>query len=101
MLTVSNGTLTLSGTNSYGGGTMLTGGVLSIAADADLGPTTGAVTLNGGELQVNTAGGAVAIAAARPITLGANGGTINVPSTANLASYGGAMTGGAAPAIRV
>lgn len=44
------GTLVLSGNNTYSGGTDIRGGVLAVSSDANLGETTGAVTLNGGAL---------------------------------------------------
>ena len=44
------GTLILSGTNSYSGGTTLRAGRLSISADANLGATAGGLTLDGGTL---------------------------------------------------
>jgi fibronectin-binding autotransporter adhesin len=43
-------TLTLSGSNSYGGGTELLGGMLSVSADANLGAASGGLTFNGGML---------------------------------------------------
>ncbi|NYF32621.1 autotransporter-associated beta strand repeat-containing protein [Sphingopyxis sp. JAI108] len=44
------GTLVLGGTNSYIGGTRVTGGTVQIASDANLGAVSGAVTLDGGTL---------------------------------------------------
>ncbi|WP_179119682.1 autotransporter-associated beta strand repeat-containing protein [Ensifer adhaerens] len=44
------GTLTLTGSNSYTGGTTIVGGVLSVSRDANLGAATGGLTLNGGTL---------------------------------------------------
>ncbi|WAI81703.1 MULTISPECIES: autotransporter domain-containing protein [Achromobacter] len=44
------GTLVLAGTNSYTGGTEIRGGTLSIASDANLGASSGGLTLNGGAL---------------------------------------------------
>ena len=44
------GTLILSGTNSYSGGTTLRAGRLSVSADANLGATAGGLTLDGGTL---------------------------------------------------
>lgn len=44
------GTLALTGTNSYGGGTRIQGGTLSFTGDAALGSAAGAVVLAGGTL---------------------------------------------------
>jgi autotransporter-associated beta strand protein len=44
---LSPGTLVLSGTNTYTGGTRLDVGVLSVAADANLGAAAGAINFNG------------------------------------------------------
>jgi len=44
------GTLVLAGNNTYTGGTEVRQGTLSVSADANLGATAGAVTLNGGTL---------------------------------------------------
>ncbi|MFA6564783.1 MAG: autotransporter-associated beta strand repeat-containing protein [Verrucomicrobiia bacterium] len=46
------GTLTLAGTNTYTGGTFLNAGTLSITNDWNLGDAAGALTFNGGILQV-------------------------------------------------
>ena len=86
------GTLTLQSTNSYSGGTTITGGVLSIASDSYLGvvPATvqpANITLNGGTLRVttgtpaNSVGGTVTISTTRGITLGASGGAISIGFT--------------------
>ncbi|RDS81737.1 hypothetical protein DWU98_11000 [Dyella monticola] len=50
-----NGTLALSGANTYTGGTVLDAGVLGISADANLGGSGGAVIINGGTLQTSAA----------------------------------------------
>ncbi|PSL78981.1 hypothetical protein C7T35_40025 [Variovorax sp. WS11] len=60
-----DGRLVLSGANTYSGGTRVTGGTLSIAADHNLGAVSGTLTLDAGILQ-NTA----AVATARAITIG-------------------------------
>ncbi|GJD45617.1 hypothetical protein AFCDBAGC_3491 [Methylobacterium cerastii] len=44
-------TLTLTGVNTYTGGTTLTSGILSIGADANLGANSGKLTFNGGTLE--------------------------------------------------
>jgi autotransporter-associated beta strand protein len=70
-----SGVLTLSGTNAYTGGTVINGGTVSVAADANLGAAGGSITLNGGALLLTTN----SITSGRNITLGANGGTVLVP----------------------
>jgi autotransporter-associated beta strand protein len=74
------GTWTLSGANSYTGTTTINAGALSIGTNANLGSTTvgqAPVTLNGGAI-TTTAG----ITNTHAFTIGANGGTINVPINA-------------------
>ena len=44
------GTLVLTGTNSYSGGTAINGGTLQVSADAHLGDAVGALSFNGGTL---------------------------------------------------
>jgi autotransporter-associated beta strand protein len=80
-----NGTLTLTGSNTYSGGTAVTGGILSVAADANLGAapgvaTPGSLTLNGGTLRC-TGSSAITLNANRGIALGNAGGTINIAIT--------------------
>ena len=72
------GTTILSATNTYTGGTLIAGGVLSVVNDAGLGDATGAVTIDGGTLQVT--GGS--FTASRTINWGANGGTFDVTNSA-------------------
>ncbi len=67
------GTLVLGMTNTYTGGTSITGGIVQVSADADLG--TGTLTLNGGELQVTagfTSAKTLNLAGAGTIDTGAN-----------------------------
>jgi fibronectin-binding autotransporter adhesin len=85
-LVVGPGALTLNTTNSYNGGTTVSGGgMLSIATDANLGavPATAQpanIVLNGSVLQftADSAYETPTINSNRGITLGATGGTINV-----------------------
>ncbi|TAJ87610.1 autotransporter-associated beta strand repeat-containing protein [Reyranella sp.] len=67
------GTLILSGTNTYGGGTTVNGGALSISQDTNLGAAGGALTLAGGTLQTTAN-----IAMSRATTLSTGGGTFDV-----------------------
>jgi len=65
------GTFTLSGPNTYGGGTNFNGGILAINNDTNLG--SGPLSFNGGALEaVATVGG---ITSSKTITLNAGGGT--------------------------
>jgi autotransporter-associated beta strand protein len=81
---VGAGTLVLgNAANTYAGLTDVEGGVVSIAAEGDLGATPGGVTanqltLNGGTLR-NT--GATALSANRGVTLGSSDGTFDTSST--------------------
>ncbi len=76
------GTVVLSGTNDYEGGTQILAGTLQISADANLGAAAGGLTLNGGTLATtasfNTARGVTltgsgAFAVASGTTLGLTG----------------------------
>ena len=66
------GTMVLSGTNTYSGGTFVNGGTLQFSSDAQLGNSTSGITLNGGLLKNNDS--TPVVAATRTITLGTNGG---------------------------
>ncbi|MPT24415.1 MAG: autotransporter outer membrane beta-barrel domain-containing protein, partial [Starkeya sp.] len=48
------GTLILTGSNSYSGGTTLSTGTLQVSADANLGDAAGVLILNGGTLATTT-----------------------------------------------
>jgi autotransporter-associated beta strand protein len=91
---VGTGRLTLSGANTYTGGTTIMEGTLSIAADNALGAvpasaTPGNLTLNGGTLATT---GTIEIAANRGILIDSSGGTINTDDGTTL-TYGGAFEG--------
>lgn len=62
------GTLILGGNNGYTGGTLITGGAIRVASDANLGDANGDVTLNGGALETSAD-----ITSARGIVLAGNG----------------------------
>lgn len=67
------GTLILSGTNTYRGGTWLAAGTLSISSDADLGAASGALAIEGGA----TLRALADLDSARRITLGTRGGVLD------------------------
>ncbi len=61
--------VTFTGTNSYAGGTTITGGTLNINSDIALGAAAGAVKLNGGTLQFAATGG-ITLNSSRNVVLG-------------------------------
>ena len=69
-----NGVLTLSGNNSYSGGTSVRAGTLQIASDTNLGGETGALLIDSGALRWIAA---FDLAVTRPITLGVGGGSFD------------------------
>jgi outer membrane autotransporter protein len=87
------GALTLTGANSYSGGTRVSGGVLRIAQDANIGGATGALTFDSGTLRW-TAG--FDLAATRTITLGAGGGRLDTNGFNSTISQGVGGQGGLA-----
>ena len=66
------GTLVLSGTNGYSGGTTVGGGILSVASDSNLGAVSGGVIMGGGELLTSVDG----FNSARTVDVGPIGGTL-------------------------
>lgn len=65
------GTLKLTGTNTYSGGTQVRAGVLEIADDAALGASSSALTLDGGTLRTTAA-----VRSARNLEVGVDGATL-------------------------
>ena len=65
------GTTTLTGTNTYSGGTFLTNGVLAVSSNANLGAASGGLTFGGGTLRA-----LADFNSNRSVTLLAAGGTI-------------------------
>jgi autotransporter-associated beta strand protein len=82
------GTLVLSGTNRYFGGTTINGGILAVSADANLGDATGGLTFGGGTLQFLSG-----FTTARDIMLNAGGGTVDADGNAGV-TFSGDMTNG-------
>ncbi len=84
-------TWTLAGTASAVTPWTLSGGTLSVAADAALGDAAGALTFNGGTLQVT---GTSFGSTSRPISWGANGGGFDIADAANIFTLSQALVGG-------
>jgi fibronectin-binding autotransporter adhesin len=76
------GTLTISTTNDYTGGTIINGGVLSIGANINLGANAGLLTINktGTPQAVLRATATFSLATNRPLKIDSGGGAIEVQS---------------------
>jgi fibronectin-binding autotransporter adhesin len=88
------GVLTLSGTNSYSGGTTILGGVLALAADANLGATSGGLTIDGSTLRAIGS-----FSSARSVTFASGGATIDTGGSALKAVEPTAIVGGVTLAL--
>jgi len=84
------GTLTLTGANTYSGGSHIDAGTLSVAFDNNLGNAAGTLTLDGGTLQTT-----LGFTTSRGTTLNAGGGTFNVDGGTVLI-HNGSVTGSGA-----
>ncbi len=83
-----SGTLTLSGNNSYTGGTTVNGGTVRVASDANLGNASGDLLLNNGTLQTTAS-----LASARN-TIITGSGTFNTDIGTTFTSNGGVSGNG-------
>ncbi|MFO0949208.1 MAG: autotransporter domain-containing protein [Planctomycetota bacterium] len=80
-----DGVLTLSGFNSYQGGTTINQGTLAVTDDANLGNVAGGVAINGGTLQTN------GVLSGRILVLGSAGATVEAVGTPTI--WSGAVEG--------
>ena len=80
------GTTILTAANTYSGGTAINGGVLAVAADANLGAASGGLAFGGGTLQFLSG-----FTTNRAVTLNAGGGAFD--TNGNNAVLGGAISG--------
>ncbi|MGI9177835.1 MAG: autotransporter-associated beta strand repeat-containing protein, partial [Pirellulales bacterium] len=89
LIKTGSGTLTLTGTNTYSGGTTIKGGALSVAGDSRLGATSGRLTLDGGTLETTSS---FTLAGSRTVTLGTAGGSFDHAGSSTL-TIAGNVTG--------
>ncbi|HEV2510153.1 autotransporter outer membrane beta-barrel domain-containing protein, partial [Bosea sp. (in: a-proteobacteria)] len=87
---VGTGTLTLTTGNTYSGGTVIAGGAISISKGDRLGDASGALTLDGGVLQVTDT---MLHELTRDIVLGANGGGFDIVEAGNTFSVSQSFSG--------
>jgi autotransporter-associated beta strand protein len=66
------GTLVLTGSNSYSGGTTINDGTLRVVADSNLGASGGGITFNGGTLNPITG-----LSTSRAVTISSSGGSVD------------------------
>ncbi|MGC2812804.1 MAG: autotransporter domain-containing protein, partial [Bradyrhizobium sp.] len=85
-----SGTTVLAAANTYSGGTILNAGMVSVSADNNLGTPIGAITFNGGILQVT---GTNFTSTPRTIHWGANGGGFDIADPANTFSVAQTLSG--------
>ena len=88
-----NGTVVLSGANTYTGGTTISGGTVQFSADNNLGASVSGITLNGGTLAMAASG---TVGGTHVITVEANGGTITTGNQQYQLGTAGQLTGSGA-----
>lgn len=85
------GSLLLSGSNTYLGGTQINGGSTTVSSDDNLGESSGVLGINGGTLSLTGA-----VTGVRALTIGTGGGTLttggNNFSTSNTAAVNGTLS---------
>ncbi|YBV95083.1 autotransporter outer membrane beta-barrel domain-containing protein (plasmid) [Phyllobacteriaceae bacterium JZ32] len=89
------GTLVLKGRNTYSGGTLLERGTLSVSTDSNLGAANGALTFDGGILQV-TGSGYDRIGTNRAVNWGSDGGGIDIQEATHTFTLDRALGSGGA-----
>ncbi|MEA2877704.1 MAG: subtilase-type serine protease [Hyphomicrobiales bacterium] len=90
LVKVGTGTMTLSGLNTYSGGTTFAGGTVSVSQEANLGNVAGALTFDGGILQVT---GTTFHNTTRAINWANGGGGFDIANAANTFTVGQTLGG--------
>jgi autotransporter-associated beta strand protein len=83
---IGTSTLTLTGNNTYAGGTTINAGTLAVSSDANLGAASSGLTFGGGTLRFDAG-----FTLNRDVTLNSSGGTFN--TSGNTATLGGTISG--------
>ena len=95
------GTLTLTGSNTYSGGTNLTGAAVSVSQDANLGAASSPLYLNGGTLNIISPGeGKAMTTTAHTISWGSGGATFNIADPANVFTLSQPLTSDAGDFVK-
>jgi fibronectin-binding autotransporter adhesin len=90
-VTGANNTVTLTGANTYSGGTTISGAaVLSIDSDARLGAAGGGTSFDGGALRITSGSG---YNTSRNVTLNSGGGTFDIQSAGAAVGLSGVVSG--------
>lgn len=84
------GVLSLSGNNSFTGGLTISQGTVSVASNTAIGAGAGAVALDGGTLRTTNM---AVVTNTHPITVTANGGTLNIAGAATTGQSSRIITG--------
>ena len=82
------GNFTLSGKNTYAGGTIISEGNVSISSDSNLGDASGVLTLNGGVLETTAT-----LSSSRNVVLGTLGGEFQVDQEGTTTTLSGKIGG--------
>jgi autotransporter-associated beta strand protein len=88
------GTLTLTGANTYSGGTIISSGTVAVAADGNLGNASAPLTFSGGVFSVLRYDAAFDLAASRSVSLEGGGGTFDTNGFDTTLAQAVAGTGG-------